>query len=198
MHIRHITDDMVDRYAMDVLAGELLAEVEEHLLGCALCQHRVDEADEFLKVFRAAAVQPNARPVPKPPRKWPLGTIYWGTAAAAATLLIVLTAPNRPERDLSPPVLEMQSLRGPETVPHMAPGRPFLLRFDVFPAAPEIAYEVEIVDADGNQVLTTVAVTKDGRLAASIGKLPSGIYWVRVYRDRPMRDLRAEYGLNVE
>src|SRR5262245_35256885 len=72
----HISEDSIDRYAIGALEGEALAEVEEHLLTCPDCQARLLEADEFVEVFRAAAVQPGVRPA-KRRFFWQFGKVAW-------------------------------------------------------------------------------------------------------------------------
>ena len=198
MLIRHTTDDLIDRYSMGKLEKGALAEVEEHLLECALCRHRVEQADEFLHTFRIAAAQPDARPAAAHAGKWAARKLYWATAAAAAGLLIFVAAPWRPIGDRSPAVLEMQSLRGPESGVHIAHGRDLLLNFDVLADAASSAYEMEIVDAEGGHVTTAEAQVRSGRLTARAGELPAGRYWIRVYSRGPVRELRAEYGLTIE
>ena len=198
MLIRHTTDDLVERYSMGRLATGELAEVEEHLLQCAPCRRRVEEADEFLASFRIAAVQPDARPLTTHARRWAVPPLYWATAAAAATLFILVPGTWHTAGDRSPAVLEMQSLRGPESGVHVAGGRELLLAFDVLADSASTAYEMEIVDAEGGHVKTAKALVQSGRVMANAGKLPKGAYWVRVYSLDQVRDLRAEYGLTIE
>ena len=119
MSRQHITEDLMDRYAMGALEGEVLAEVEEHLLECPACQGMLTDTDEFLNVFRAAAVQTDARPAVARRAFWPVGRGAWatmtaGAALAAGTAFMVLTGMPRPAVSLPPVSVEMQSLRGPE------------------------------------------------------------------------------------
>jgi hypothetical protein len=93
--------------------------------------------------------------------------------------------------------LIVQSLRGPESGAHVAASRPFLLVFDVAATAP-VAQEIQIVNAEGTEILKPAAGAQDGWLTASIHKLPRGNYWVRVYGRQAARDLIAEYRLQVE
>jgi anti-sigma factor RsiW len=190
----HISEDSIDRYAIGALEGEALAEVEEHLLTCPDCQARLLEADEFVEVFRAAAVQPGVRPA-KRRFFWQFGKVAWATAAASVILAGIFVASTRTSADLPPAIVELASLRGPEAAARIPAGKPALLKFDVLPQAPPGEYEIEVVDAAGFQVITTSAELRDGRLTAKIGKLAGGSYWVRVYSRRPVRELIAEYGL---
>jgi hypothetical protein len=197
--MQHIEENLLDQYVMGTLPGELTAEVEEHLLTCSFCQGRLVEADEFLTLFRSAAIPVNPGPVPwwisvLTFRKW-----YWsGAAAALATLLIFLVTGDFHKAKLPPAIVLMQSLRGPEAGAQMASGRPGLLVFDLAVQANHSEYEAEIVDAVGNEVLHIGAEVKDGRYAVLVEGLAPGSYWVRLYRKQGMRELVAEYGLRAE
>jgi len=116
MSRQHIPGDLMDRYAMGALQGEVLAEVEEHLLECPACQAVLTDTDEFLNVFRAAAVQTDARPAVARRAFWPVGRGVWatmtaGAALAAGTAFMVLTGMPRPAVSLPPP---LQSDPGPQ------------------------------------------------------------------------------------
>jgi len=51
----HATEDALEAYAMRQLSGRDLAHLEEHLLICPICQTRLDEVDEYVRVAKAAA-----------------------------------------------------------------------------------------------------------------------------------------------
>jgi anti-sigma factor RsiW len=192
----HIQEELMDRYAMGTLPQESVADVEEHLLVCPTCQDRLTELDEFLTVFRAASTQLEPAPV-QSIRRRPYIRVLWAGAAAAVVLLAVLVSREPGAVRLPPATLVVQSLRGPESGAHVAASRPFLLVFDVAATSP-VAQEIEIVNAEGSEIVKPVAGAKDGWLAASIQRLPRGDYWVRVYLKQATRDLIAEYKLQVE
>ena len=184
---------------MGSLAGEPVAAVEEHLLICSFCQSRLVETDEFLALFRTAATQVDARTVPAWKRVLAPHRPFWASVATVFAALLILLVPEEPYKTTRPSaIVLMQSLRGPEAAAHMVPGRSCLLVFDVAIHASRVNYEIEIVDAVGNQILTTGAEVKDGRLNVLIEKLARGSYWVRVYGRQADRELLAEYGLRVE
>ena len=79
----------------------------------------------------------------------------------------------------------------------MASTRPVRLVFDI-PVETNREYEIEVVDAVGNQVLKRHAEVRESGLAALIEKLARGSYWVRVYREQPSRELLAEFSLRSE
>jgi hypothetical protein len=178
---------------MGTLAGESIAGIEEHLLECPFCQHRLAEADEFLTVFRAAAMQIEEAPERRL-RTMPRVRFLWAGAAAAMVFLAVLVSREPGAASALPATVAVQSLRGPEAAAHVAAGRPFLLVFDIT-ASPPAVNEIQIVNAQGNEVLKPSAGVRDGRLTASVKRLPRGVYWVRVYR---RQELVAEYGLQAE
>jgi hypothetical protein len=50
----HVTEDVLEAYAMGKLSGQDLPPVEEHLLICLVCQTRLGEVDEYVRVAKAA------------------------------------------------------------------------------------------------------------------------------------------------
>jgi putative zinc finger protein len=195
---RHIDEELLDRYVLETLAEDSLAEVEEHLLICTECQSRLVETDEFVTLFRAAAIHPDARPTPLWERISPFRGVIWaGPASAVAALFILLTGGE--PRDSGPPaaVVLMEPLRGPAAGPQIAPGKSSRLVFDLPVPAVPASYRVEIVDLDGNRILEKEAEAEDGRITALVGRLPRGSYWVRLYRRTGENELVAEYPLQV-
>jgi hypothetical protein len=194
----HIDEDLLDQYAMATLPEGLVAEVEEHLLGCSFCQKRLVETDEFVTVFREAATQMDARPALQPRRFWPFRIIAWASAAAALVALVIfLISGKRQDAKLPPAMLSMQSLRGPGAAAHIVSGRPYRLVFDL-PVQATLDYEVEIVDEIGSGILTIRAEVRNGQLTVPLDKIVRGSYWVRVYRAHPDRQVVAEYGLRAD
>jgi hypothetical protein len=194
----HIPEDLLDRYSMGTIPADSVAQLEEHLLSCPLCQERLVETDEALNLFRAAATDVTAHPAGTWQRLWDRRKVFWaGAASAAAALLLFLIAGEAYKTPAPPTVLLMQSLRGPEAEAHLASGRRCLLVFDLAIEAARENYEIEVVDAVGNQILKEGADVRDGRLTALV-KVARGAYWVRVYRKQAGRDLIAEYGLRAD
>ena len=194
--MQHIEENLLDQYALGTLSAESIAELEEHLLICSFCQSRLVEADELLILFREAATLQDASTTPRWLNAFAFRTSLWsGTAAALTALLILLITGDSHRAKLPPAILLMQSLRGPDAGAEMSSARPFLLVFDVDVQANHADYEIDIVDAVGNEVLKRAAEVRDGRLAAPLEKLARGSYWVRVYRKQPGKELLAEYSL---
>jgi anti-sigma factor RsiW len=197
--MQHIEENLLDQYALGTLSAESIAELEEHLLICSICQRRLVEADQLLLLFREAAPLEDVRTTPRWWNAFAFRTSpLSGTAAVLSALLIVLITGDSHRAKLSPAILLMESLRGPETGPVMTSATPSLLVFDVAAPANPADYEIQIVDAIGNEVLKRSAEVRDGRLAFLVERLARGSYWVRLYRRQPARELFAEYSLRAE
>jgi len=195
----HIEESQIDLYAMGTLPEEALPAVEEHLLGCAACQSHLLETDEFLRTFRLAATQVEAHPVPLWARILHARGPLWTAVPAFALLAVLIAVVPRGSRE--PSVVEMQSLRGPESGAQVAAGKPLLLVFDAsafaLPDNYAPGYKIKILDISGAEVLVADAGAIDGRISIPVKRLARGSYWVRLYRkDNPT--LAAEYNLRAE
>jgi hypothetical protein len=196
--MQHIEENLLDQYALGTLPAESIAELEEHLLACSICQSRLVEADQLLLLFREAATLEDAHPTPRWRNAFALRNSFLsGAAAVLSALLIMLITGDSHRAKLSPAILAMESLRGPEAAAEMA-STPSLLVFDVAAPANPADYEIEIVDAVGNVVLKRGTEVRDGRLAVLVERLARGSYWVRVYRSQPAKELLAEYSLRAK
>jgi hypothetical protein len=187
----HVPDEGLERYAMGAMRGELVAELEEHLLACPVCQDRLAETRRFLSVFRAAAVQ--LEPLPRPRSR---GLLVLAATVAAALVIFVITKKHDPNA-LVPATVVMDSMRGLETGARIPAGRASVLVFDAAPSAIGEDAQVEIVNPAGNLILTMPGKWNNGRLTVTVGKIGRGSYWVRVY-SKATKDLVAEYGLRAE
>jgi anti-sigma factor RsiW len=68
---RHPNDDQREGYSMGTLNAKEVAELEEHLLICEICQVRLRDIDAFVEAMRSAASvyrreQSTRRPAAKP------------------------------------------------------------------------------------------------------------------------------------
>jgi anti-sigma factor RsiW len=197
--MQHIEGNLLDQYALGTLPAGSIAELEEHLLVCSICQSRLVEADELLLLFREAAALEDAHAT----SRWRNAFVFRnsflsGTAAVLSALLILLITGDSRHTKLPPAILLMESLRGPEAAAVMASATPSLLIFDVAAQANRADYEIVIVGPVGTEVLKKRAEVRDGRLAVLVEGLARGPYWVRVYRNQPANELLAEYSLRAE
>ena len=51
----HISDDDLERYALEPLPEAELAPLEEHLLICSECRNRLEATEQYVMAMRAAA-----------------------------------------------------------------------------------------------------------------------------------------------
>src|SRR5258708_33702499 len=111
MPMQHIEENLLDQYALGTIAAESIAELEEHLLICSICQRRLVEADQLLFLLREAVPLEGAR---TPPPWWK--AFYFrtrflsGAAAVLLARLIMLISGECPLPQLSPAILLMESL----------------------------------------------------------------------------------------
>ena len=54
MTIHHMVDEDLEAYSLGRLPAATSAPLEEHLLGCTGCQHRLAGWDEYISATRAA------------------------------------------------------------------------------------------------------------------------------------------------
>jgi hypothetical protein len=190
----HINDHDLDLYALGKLPADSLPAAEEHLLTCDGCQSRLRQADEFTRLFREAATRPDARPRVNWARLWRRPVVLAAAAAAMVTVLFVASRRDGPA--IGPAiVVSMQSLRGPEAPARVEANRAAILLFDIETTEAK-NYEARIVDLAGNEFRKPRTESKDGRLTVPLDGLPTGSYWVRVYRAGES-DPIAEYGLQA-
>jgi len=198
MPASHPEDELLDRYASGTLPEQCLAGVEEHLLTCTECQSRLKTSDEFVMLFRMAAVESDVRQGHGWRLFWKPGVAIhaasWTTAVAMLAILLLLKGPFDGTPTAPAPVL-MQALRGPEASAEVTAGKRALLVFDLVPAA-GVNYEARIVNPVGAEIRASKVSTKDGHLAAVVERLLPGSYWVRVYRTDAPEPL-TEYGLRA-
>ena len=177
----HIPADRLEQYALG-RAGSDDAGIEEHLLLCSGCQDRLENLDEFILAYRAAARQV---PAVKAPfwRRWRSPAPAWAAGAlAAAALVMAVIVP--PSAVLSPvTVVSLESSRGDVVsgVGSVAQGsRPeFQLDRRGLPERP--AYRVQVVTSSGQVIDDIAAHVEAERLrAVSTRALDPGLYWIRV------------------
>jgi len=194
---RHATDEVLERYAMDCLAGPQLAEFEEHLLVCNTCQDRLAREDIIRQRVRdgAAALERSPAPV-----RWQWPRLAWAAGLVAAGLLVFAGSAWQFQRRSSaaPAVILLQTTRGtddPPLSPALA-GRPLTLVLDLTELQQSSEYTLEIVDAGGRPAFQSHASPQKDKLQVTVTRgLAGGVYFVRLYT--PARELLREYALTV-
>lgn len=76
----HLTEDVLESYALAQLSAQDCPATEEHLLICPICQDRLDRAEEYIRIVKVAtsilADRPLCRPQHAPaPQVRPIATI---------------------------------------------------------------------------------------------------------------------------
>ncbi len=204
--VSHPPEEILERYALGRLADPELASFEDHLLLCAHCQQRLDEATDYVGTMRQAAQNLlaehplHSEPEPAFWRRW----FQWGWlpapawAGAMAVLLAVLAiGPWRGATPVAPAewrTVELETLRGPENQASALPGYALDLRLDITGLAPE-PMEAQIVAAGGTIIYTNSVsfLHQKAVFRYSLG-LKNGQYWVRLKRNG---ETIREYSLQV-
>ncbi len=199
----HASDEFLEQYALGLLTGPLLAQVEEHLLICSRCQEQLTETDGYVAAMRAAAARLDREDESRK-KSWTLISgaltfrrLGWGMALAALALGgLALRLSMNPAHSSQPFAVALQTSRGSE-LQHAPARRPLALSLDITALPPFPAYQVETVDAVGRVEAQSSARASQGRVRTSIAKgLPSGNYFIRLYS--PSRELLREFGLRIE
>jgi len=194
---RHATDEMLERYSMNRLAGPELAGFEEHLLVCESYQDRLAREDRIRQRVRdGAAVLQQPRAVV--PWRWPKSA--WAAGLVAAGLVIFAgSAWQSLRRSTAPPaVILLQTTRGTEnaTLAAAPAGKPLTLVLDLTDLQQSSEYALEVVDAGGHPAFQSNGSPRNNRLEATLSRgLAAGAYFVRVYTSA--RELLREYALTV-
>jgi protein-arginine kinase activator protein McsA len=57
----HFSEDVLERYSLNMLSEQGCADVEEHLLLCPRCQTQLEQVDKYNRVLRSACVLMGSR-----------------------------------------------------------------------------------------------------------------------------------------
>jgi hypothetical protein len=202
---KHVEEERLEAYAMNLLAGDELASVEEHLLFCETCQGQMQAIERYVLAMHSAALR--VRKEEKEARavsgvwSWldalfhvPI-PIWFGAAAIAILLLLVVNLPRR-QRPGAPVDVELQAVRGESTGTALA-GHALHLRLDNQGVRYLPAWRVEIVDSEGGRVWTGTGVWSDTVITALVPEsFTPGTYYVRLLDDTP--DPAREYQLVIQ
>ena len=207
---KHLNEEQLEGYAMNSLAEEESAGVEEHLLFCETCQDRLQAAERYVQAQQGAArrIRKEQAEEPVVPGVWDRvrGWFHqpapvWAGAFAMVAIAMVAGLHFRPQGEpLATPVdVELQALRGTSSATAQA-GHALNLRLDNRGIPESRTYEVEIVDEQGSQVWTGNGIWSGSLIKATVNKaLKQGIYFVRLYQeDKEGHDPVREYELKVE
>lgn len=180
------TQEIIDRYLLGKLPGELQEQFEQHFLACAECLEKLESSRPAVGLIAASRV--SARP------RW-FAAPAWGVAAMIA-LAVWVTAGRSPAPpapapatvEAAPdPVIELSTFRGggPATGLHRAQtAGPFRLLLDLQGLDVYDSYSVAIASDQGVAVWSrrSLQPVSDRALEVRVEGLPlaAGQYWVRL------------------
>ncbi len=212
----HPPEETLEEYCFNRLPEEGTAAIEEHLLLCEICQHTLEDLDEYISLMKATTAEYKLDAAPKTStgRIWnrvrEAWAIPWNPGWAVALGLLVVGAVlswamiSIMARRIEPPQLSasvmLAAVRGGEnfTMNQAPAGRPLDLAVDLADLPPSDTYRLEVVSTQGQSVWNAAPEpSSNGKLSARIAKgLSPGIYWVRLYSTQG--ELLREFGLRVQ
>jgi hypothetical protein len=200
----HATDETLELYSLGRLTEPDAGRLEEHLLICEDCRHRLEDEDCYTGTLRSS-LRGDVKPAREPRRvALPFLSTRWPTVALAgaaiAAVLVLMTFSSRTAA--GPQELTLVAQRGPErAIARARAGAPLALRINTTEIGTLASYRVEVVNAAGERMWgETVATTGNSLVATVAIELAAGQYWVRIHNpgsDGDAGPLR-EFGLVVE
>lgn len=190
----HETDDDLELYALGRLTEERVANVDEHLLICASCRKRLNEAEAFAVAMREAiGGEPKAAASTNWHwlSAWRQPGLAW--AGAFASLLVALglfvhfgVTPVAPLA-----TLQLAAVRG--EMPTVTQARETYISLIDAPAVTGL--KAEVVDSNAGILWTGPLPLRDAHRIRLTKQLDPGDYFVRLYSDDGK--LLHEYGFQV-
>jgi hypothetical protein len=197
----HMDEEEIERYSMGAMPEEAVARLEEHILVCESCQHRLAETDVYVSSMQRASARLRKGPLK---RGLPWLRLPRLVPALAGMVVLVLAAgwwlSRRHVGETFPFAVSLEATRGAAIEAKAPAGRPLLLRFDLAGLPVSSSYRMEMVDRFGKRVWQATAhaqaLKTNSKCFAMVPKTQPGVYLVRVYS--PSGELLREYGLEVE
>jgi hypothetical protein len=170
------------------------APIEEHLLTCDECRHRLRETDDYLLALRTASAGLRRDEIIVARGQWRFPA-WLPVLAAVACLLVMIFALRRGRPAAGPVVaISLTAMRGNGAGNSAPAGRELMLHPDLTSLAEASSYRLEIVDQTGRTLRQgTLARAQNG---IRFPGLDAGMYFVRVYL--PSGGLLREYGLQIQ
>jgi len=180
----HPDDEALELYALGRLDEPELGELEEHILICAGCQDRLDQATEFANLMREATAKVASAPEPEPAwKKW--FRFDWMPMPAMAGAMAVLFAvmmwqPWQQKPPAQWQTVELETVRGEANGAAGAAGAALHLKMDVA-GLDATGATAQIVTAGGETVSEVPVDEAGGKAEIRYEKgLSAGRYWVRL------------------
>jgi hypothetical protein len=191
--ILHQTDEQLELYALGRLPEPWVAEVEEHLLVCAVCRERVDDLQAYALAMRQAI---SSEPAESShwlswfQQSWlKVPVLAWAGGLAAVVFAVSLYLQFVP--GLAPLAsLQLTAMRG--AMPSVRPSRETDITLADAPSGTSL--RAEIVDATGSTLWNGALEPRTHKIALT-RQLAAGNYFVRLFDNAGK--LLHEYGFQV-
>jgi len=177
----HPSDDVLELYSLNQLAGENVAVVEEHLLICTGCQERLAKVESFVSAMKDVCLETvRSTKVERPSfLRVQLPKALW-TAVFALTVL-----------GISDAFIDSRSTGGAETEINLVASRgmetrtrtpgPVRLNVETSQLPRFSHYRLALVDATGHDVWQTDVQPQGSNLSVRVPlRLDAAKYWVRI------------------
>ena len=202
-----LNDREVEDFLFQRLSGVTREAVEEHLLCCQSCLHRVEEEQEFASALRVAgrrleneemdrALGLRRFSIRQRLAGWLRGSVpVWASAAALCAILLIVALPwngGGPAQEVA-----LNTVRGNEAAQARS-GRTLTLRVDLTEFVPQASYQLDLVDSESRLRASAALKSSQGQLVwGPLPSLTAGQYWIRLSGAAPERELLREYSLAV-
>jgi len=188
---RHMDAEEIERYSLGSIPGDDLPRLEEHLLLCESCRHRITESDVYVASMRQAGRKLHTGNKVRVLRAAALSVLV----AACIVVFLMTVRPGHQSAPASPFAIHLEATRGTGVQTKAPAGRRLELQFELVGLATSPRYRAEIVDGDGTRLWDGSAALGATRATASAPPLAAGVYFVRLYL--PSGELLREYALAV-
>jgi len=195
----HLTEEVLEKYALRHLPEAERDLAEDHLFVCEDCQRKFEAVEDDLMVGKAAARLEAGRES----KSKSFGLFGWPAipvwAGAAAALVLALGLPLHQRK--APPVEEvtLRVVRGAQLSAQAHDRTQLSLRIPAAEIPASASYRIDVADSRGNIAWQGSATSIGAALEAHVGqRLSRGKYWVRLYDASSPPVLLREFGLVVK
>jgi len=199
---RHPDDESVERYAMQSLQEPEFAQVEEHLLTCPECQHRLEQIDAFVEAVRGAASKLEQEDESRKQfwsrfsELFTFRKLAWSMALVAMALAFVALRIALNPNAGQPIALVLESSRDAAGFRAQAKA-PLDITMDLRGLPEFSTYHLKIVNAEGQAVWQSTGKSVQEKIQTRVPNgLVRGVHFVRVYS--PSEELLREFALQIQ
>jgi len=200
-----LSDEELEAFLFNRLSGYTREVIEQHLLWCQRCLHRVEVEEDFVHVMQEACRRLEAEDLqravtPGPVRKRVWKNLRVPVVVAAFACILVAVSPwkwmaSAPVAEITLRVERGSPAGGGVTAPAH---RPLNLHFDLAGLPAFESYELVLVDASGRQEEQQLVTPLGMSASAHFKARGAGQHWVRLYTPGSARELLREYSLLVK